>query len=114
MARWICTALGVLLLACSSAPDRRDEKILFQGGPEFRAAVELRRQALDYWDAAVMTQDPAKRERALVAADIACEQAQLQYEHAMVVYSPYQREEIEAEMAYIHFLRMEIERERHR
>lgn len=114
MGRWIALLLGTVALACSSAPERGEEEILFLDGPEFAAAGQFTDEALGHWDKALMTQDPVEKSQSIAAADAACKKAQLQYEQAMKVYSHYQRQEIETEMASVHLLRVELQRERYR
>lgn len=115
MTRIITTlSVGLLLTACASQPEREKREILFQDGPEFAAAHAFTMSALDSWDSALMASNTIERDRHLEAADGACRQAQLQYEQAMKVYSQYQRDEIETEMAAVHRHRMAIERERYR
>lgn len=114
MRRWICGLAGILLLSCVGAPQAQKQERLFLGGPEFRTGSDLKTRAVSCYEAAVLTEDPDERVRLLEQADIACAQAQLQYEHALKVYSHHQRDEIEFQMDTVHNLRLEIQRERWR
>lgn len=115
LSRLLAAVLSGLLLAACGAPQTTEErKVLFQDGPEFAAASAYTTLALNRWDEALLTQDEAERDRGLAAADQACRQAQQQYAQAMKVYTRHQREEIETEMATVHQLRLEIERQRNR
>ncbi len=103
------------LAACGTTPEAHPADAMrgkrFVNGPEYRRASALQAQAIEEHRQAFLETDEDDRQALLASAFDLCGAAQDQYEKAMGRYPNHQREAIVFQMAAVHELMKEIQRD---